>query len=160
MASDDAHFGLNRALNRGARGVGIGLLLSASVGLIAGCEGQPPVIDRFAHAGSVAEPGVRGDFDDLETSIDTGLTKAGVAPVHWHEPVPGTRIYELRTARDQPGELVVVVGQEALPDGSVPVELRCRIGRFGEPELERRVMAEIARRLEELRGREVYRIKW
>lgn len=138
----------------------MGCFLGAWVGLLGGCEGQPPIFDRLAHAGSAAEPGVRGDFDDLETSIDTGLTKAGVAPVHWHEPAAGTRIYELRTARDQPGELVVVVGPEALPDGSVPVELRCRIGRFGEPELERRVMAEIALRLEELRGREVYRIKW
>lgn len=99
-------------------------------------------------------------MNDIDISVDAGLARAGVAPVGMDVLADGTRVWELRTARDEPGEVVVKIGVAEREGGPVPVEMSCRVGRFGDPETEALILRSAAERLEQLRGRDVYRITW
>lgn len=134
----------------------VALLLGGWV--LAGCEGGPSTLDRKA---GVASTGAGlGDMNDIDVSVDTALARAGVAPVGLEVRPDGTRVWELRTARDEPGEVVVKVGVPEREGGPVPVEMSCRVGRFGDAETEALILRSAAARLEQLRGRDVYRITW
>ncbi len=126
--------------------------------LCLGCDGMPATLDRKQGA-EVAGYGF-GDANDIDVSVDAALARAGVAPVSMEVRKDGTRVWELRTARDEPGELLVRVGTPDRENGPVPVQLSCRVGRFGNPETEQLIVKSVAKRLENLRGRSVYRITW
>ncbi len=119
---------------------------------------MPATLDRKQGA-EVAGYGF-GDANDIDVSVDAALARAGVAPVSMEVRKDGTRVWELRTARDEPGELLVRVGTPDRENGPVPVQLSCRVGRFGNPETEQLIVKSVAKRLENLRGRSVYRITW
>ncbi|MBX3315514.1 MAG: hypothetical protein KF902_01475 [Phycisphaeraceae bacterium] len=123
-----------------------------------GCDGVPATIDR-KHGSSALGSGL-SDANDINISIDAALARAGIAPVAIENRPDGSRVWELRNARDEPGELIVRVGIPESEGGPIPVEMTCRIGRFGDPETERLILESAAKRMEQLRGRGVYRITW
>lgn len=137
-------------------GACVALSVIAAAG--AGCEGGPTTLDRKSGR-DVSGTGL-GDMNDIDVSVDAALARAGVAPLSMEIRQDGTRVWELRTARDEPGELLVRVGKPDRENGPVPVELKCRVGRFGHPETETLIVKSVAKRLEDLRGRSVYRITW
>jgi hypothetical protein len=110
--------------------------------------------------GSAQGGSSRGDRNDIEVSVDAALARAYVAPVAMTERDDGALVWELRTARDEPGALEVRLGPAPEPGQPVGVEISCRIGRFGDPEVERLIVKSVAHRLEQLRGRDYYRISW
>ncbi len=130
---------------------------AAAVGM-GGCQGGPSTLDR--KAGVESKGAGVGDMNDIDVSVDAALARAGVAPVGMDVLPDGTRVWELRTARDEPGEVVVKVGTPEEEGGPVPVVMSCRVGRFGDPETEALILRSAAARLEQLRGRGVYRITW
>jgi hypothetical protein len=137
-----------------ARALYIGSVLVA----LGGCEGVPATID--VKEGGAECAGGLSDADDINVSVDAALARAGIAPVAVVERPDGSRVWELRNARDEPGELIVSVGTAENGSGPIPVCMACRIGRFGDPETERLILESAAQRMEQLRGRGVYRIRW
>lgn len=138
-------------------------LLPATLGIlcalfIAACSDVPVAGDRLG--GSAQSASSRGDRDDIEVSVDAALARAYVAPVAMSEREDGALVWELRTARDEPGSLEVRL--EPAPEAGAPVgvQISCRIGRFGDPEVERLIIQSVTHRLEQLRGRDYYRISW
>ncbi|QYK48118.1 MAG: hypothetical protein KF838_15165 [Phycisphaeraceae bacterium] len=134
------------------------LYIGGITGAMGGCEGVPATIDR--KEGSSAQDSGLSDADDINVSIDAALARAGIAPVAVENRPDGSRVWELRNARDEPGELIVRVGSAQTEGGPIPVHMTCRIGRFGDPETERLILESAAKRMEQLRGRGVYRITW
>lgn len=132
--------------------------ISTMAGMVVGCEGAPTALDR--KSGKDVSGTGHGDLNDIDVSVDAALARAGVAPLSMEVRQDGTRVWELRTARDEPGELLVRIGKPDREGGPVPVELKCRVGRFGHPETETLIVKSVAKRLEDLRGRSVYRITW
>lgn len=137
--------------------------LAATLGILCAlftgaCSDIPVAGDRLS--GSTQSGSSRGDRDDIEVSVDAALARAHVAPVAMSEREDGTLIWELRTARDEPGALEVRLLPAPQEGEPVPVEISCRIGRFGDPEVERLIVKSVAHRLEQLRGRDYYRISW
>lgn len=139
-------------------GVAGATALGGAASGMAGCQGGPSTLDR--KAGPQSTGSGLGDMNDIDVSVDAALARAGIAPVGMDVLPDGTRVWELRTARDEPGEVVVRVGDPEEQGGPVPVEMSCRVGRFGDPETEALILRSAAARLEQLRGRGVYRITW
>lgn len=102
----------------------------------------------------------RGDRDDIEVSVDAALGRAHVAPVAMETRSDGSMVWELRNARDEPGELIVWLGTSPSEGAPVPVTMECRMGRFGDAATEKLIIESISQRLAQLRGRDYYRITW
>lgn len=125
---------------------------------LASCADAPPRRDAFV--GPPSADRATGDRDDIEVSVDAALARVAVAPVAVALESDGALVYELRTAADEPGWLRVRLDEPAQPGGPVQLRMDCRIGRFGHPDLERRLMDSIAHRLSQLQGRAVAPIRW
>lgn len=127
-------------------------------GLAIGCANTGASRDRFV--GPAQSGDGKGDRNDIHVSVDAALGRAHVAPVGVSERSDGAYVWELRTAHDEPGELVVRVLEPETPGGPVPIEMECRVGRFGDAEIERLIVRSVSERLAQLRGRDYYRITW
>ncbi len=120
-------------------------LLAASV---AGCaNGGAPEGPRFAGDPSVMR--AIGDAADLDAAVDAAMIRAELAIVRAGPGPEGGRRYELIDAQGRPGELVIT------PVGENEFTLRARLGRFGRPSDEDRLIRAVARRLRQLHGVDV-----
>ena len=134
------------------------LSLTLAILLCSACADVPVAPDRL-----VATPGTntsRGDRNDIEVSVDAALARAHIAPVALTERPDGSLLWELRTPRDEPGSLIVSFTPGPTESDPVAVSMECRVGRFGDPETEQLIVRSVAQRLEQLRGRDYYRITW
>lgn len=95
--------------------------------------------------GEASERSVAGDWDDIDAAVEVALESAEVAAVG-SQRAPDRVIYELVSIEGRPGQLVIARGE------SGRLTLSARIGRFGEPPRERRLLDAVARRLARLRG--------
>lgn len=105
-------------------------------------------------SGNEAVATLKGDWDDIDAAAEMGTWWAECVWVGWPEsPSPIERVYTLRHISDARGTLTV---RRAPADAerveNIDITLSCTMGRFGEPALERDVVAKTARRLAELRG--------
>ncbi len=88
-----------------------------------------------------------GDWDDIDAAVDVGMSAAEVARVDARTSPDGrTRTYELRTSTDEPAWLIA----RREEDGRVG--LGARVGRFGDPEREQKLVRGVAERLKSLHG--------
>jgi hypothetical protein len=88
-----------------------------------------------------------GDWDDVDAAVDAGVSAAEVAKVDVRSsPDLSTRTYQLRTITDEPAWLIA---QRA---GTGRVSLGARVGRFGDPERESRLLRAVSERLNALYG--------
>lgn len=82
-----------------------------------------------------------GDWDDIDAAVDVGMSAAEVARVDARTSPDGrTRTYELRTSTDEPAWLIA----RREEDGRVG--LGARVGRFGDPEREQKLVRGVAAR--------------
>jgi len=102
---------------------------------------------------------VQGDWSDVEAAVDVSVTRAEVA-VTSTAFEPSRMQFGLVTATDEVGELVVLREDASGNGEGVPIRLEVHIGRFGDAPRELRLLEAVAKRLEQLRGRDVAPISW
>lgn len=110
---------------------------------LAACAGEPVTPPS---AISISKIGA-GDWDDIDAAVDVGMSAAEVARVDASTSSDGlTRTYELRTITDEPAWLV------ARREEGGRVGLGARVGRFGDPRREEKLIRGVAERLRALYG--------
>lgn len=87
----------------------------------------------------------RGDWDDLDAAVSLATQRTELAVLERLPHGPDRVEYRLLTPREEPGELIA-----QRRDGVI--HLHVRIGRWGRPELERRFLDHLRRRLAQLQG--------
>jgi len=87
-----------------------------------------------------------GDFDDLTAAMDYTQTKAEVA-VEQKSEANGVVVFHLVTATDEAGRLEC----RAVDRG---IEMRTRVGLYGDRARERQILEAMSRRLGQLAGRD------
>lgn len=102
-----------------------------------------------------------GDWNDVDAAVIAAVSKKGVemAIVTAHDPDPDTRVYDLTTVGDEPARLVVRRKMAEPAPGARPgrgapeaMELEARVGRFGDREREKALIAAVRTRLGDLSG--------
>jgi hypothetical protein len=116
-----------------------------------GCSQERLGIDRSVILPNASIAEMTGDWDDVDAAVDAGGAKAEMAIVSITATGPNGRAYELRSIRDEPVWLVVDRLGQAGP-GPIRMSMRCTVGRFGNPEAQRRLLGAVERRLRELIG--------
>lgn len=110
---------------------------------LAACASEtvtPPSVISISRIGA-------GDWDDIDAAVDVGMSAAEVARVDASTSADGlTRTYELRTITDEPAWLV------ARREEGGRVGLGARVGRFGDPPREEKLIRGVAERLKALYG--------
>ena len=132
--------------------IGLSEVFSTSILGPAGCSGsaQSPNQALLSDAPLLA---TLADWDDIDAAVVTGVERAEAVVVDRREAARGTRReFSIRTALNEPG--LVVAQQTESDSGSDPVrvQLRCSIGRFGDPIRENRLLGFVRDRLVQLRG--------
>ncbi|MBM4108340.1 MAG: hypothetical protein FJ255_05935 [Phycisphaerae bacterium] len=115
----------------------------AAIAWLVGCGSAPgpgPVLGGDPFVATAA-----GDWEDVDAAVSLAVGEAEVAVVERLAPAPGRIEFRLLSAGEEPGLLVV----ERRGDG---LSLEARVGRWGRPETERRLIERVARRLARLRG--------
>jgi len=96
---------------------------------------------------------VRGDWNDVDAAVEVAASKSEMALMEATTDAAGRRVCVLRTIRDETALLVIERGSDGSSSGeSVMLALRARVGRFGNPEAEGRLLRHVTERLRELRG--------
>lgn len=109
---------------------------------------------------------LHGDWDDVEAALEVALSSAELAvigkaalhvvPAETNEISTRRVAFDLVTVGDEPA----AVRFAALRTGDpTPIEVFARIGRFGDVQLEDRLLAAIAHRLTQLEGKDFAPLK-
>lgn len=140
------------------------LVLAAGLACLAGCaSGRPDLRDLLPTASTTR---VVADWNDIDAAIDVAGEALEMAVLSSNRPEEPSRIIRLKTVQDQ--SVIVVVEREPEPptpqpgpdDGEgVLMILRSTVGRFGDGARERKLLGALGKRLEELRGVEVRRLR-
>lgn len=102
-----------------------------------------------------------GDWDDVDAAVDAAISKKGVemAVLSSRDEEGGTRVYELTTIGDEPARLVVhrklnesATGVRHGRGAPEAMSLEAWVGRFGDRDRERALIAEVRARLGDLAG--------
>ncbi len=120
----------------------------ATILFVAGCALKPPEMGGIL-AGAPVLRGT-GEWDDVHAAVLVGAEKSECAIVKVYEPSPDVRLFRLETVRSETAWLEVSRISEG--EGGAEVRMQARIGRFGDVERERALMARIAERLRRLAG--------
>lgn len=121
----------------------------AASSAVAGCGLHTPVAPLFdadVIGQSPTTAVVAGDFDDMESAMYAATVAAEVVDVATSRPAPDQIRFDLATLGGSPGWMIATLR----PDGLI--EIRARVGRFGDVDRERHLIAAVAARLEELKG--------
>jgi hypothetical protein len=119
-------------------------LAIGAIGL-AGCTGS--VSSHLPLHGGGTTRAAPGDWDDVQAAVAVAAPAIEFAVVHVQSPTPDRTAFELLSARDEPGVLIVERGP-----GPGELSIRAQIGRFGDPARERALVEAVRRRLGQLRG--------
>ena len=111
-----------------------------------GCAGLSPATAPPNTFQTRHESVAKGDFNDVDAVVAGILPKFHIIEIPKASDNPDIRRFNLRMLNDAPGTLVF----EKLPDGQI--EVRCALGRFPHPELEKKLIKALAERFEQLRG--------
>lgn len=126
----------------------VSLILAGGTGGLVSCTATGLPGQGGTHAtlvGEVSERSAAGDWADLDAAVEVALESAEVAVIgSGHTPDRAT--YQLVSLEGRPGELVIARGE------SGRLTLSARIGRFGDPARERRLLDAVAGRLARLGG--------
>jgi hypothetical protein len=117
---------------------------------IAGCSSAPSADFSTSPDESPSRAKLRGDWDDLEAAVLVAAGKAEMAVLMVGTSGPSEFRAELTTTTDETAKLTVIRGADD-PDR---LDAACRVGHFGDAEVERRLIGHLSRRLAQLHGRE------
>lgn len=118
--------------------------------LVGGCSGSEPPT-ALAVRPDAAVRSVQGDWDDADAAVYGGLDSTGAAVTRVYAVSPTRREYRLRCMSGEDGVLVIQKPQ-ASSDEPARLEVRCSIGRLGDPEREEVIVKAVTRRIRELCG--------
>lgn len=121
----------------------LSLGLAAGLGACAAHRGPSRLLDRTPAQNPVSIP---GDFDDVDAVVAGMLPKFKLVEFELPSPSRDIRRFELRGLDDSRGSLTF----ERLAGGMIRIE--CRVGRFGDPDREHRLLRALAHRFKQLRG--------
>jgi hypothetical protein len=119
------------------------------------------VLSGCAGAGTTGQSGpdgtvltALGDWNDINAAVDVAASAGEVAVLSANPAEVNPRVFQLQSVENQPGRLTVEAGasEAASTPRPVAMTLRCRIGHFGDPEREARVLEALAERLDDLAG--------
>lgn len=129
--------------------------------LMLACAGCAPESGGVSFLGEPERAFTTGDWDDVDAAVVDAVSKKGVemAVVASHDPEAGTRVYELTTVGDEPARLVVRRKVAGVSPGArhgrgapEAIGLEAWVGRFGDRERERALIAAVRARLGDLSG--------
>jgi len=122
--------------------------------VVAGCASEtgPDISFRPDATQSAA----RGDWDDIDSAVIWGANNAEWVIHRWWTVDPATRCYDLRNPAGVSAGLRI--RREAGSAGDV-LALTASVGPFGDAAAEKRLVAVVERRLEQLHGVEVAELK-
>jgi hypothetical protein len=137
--------------------------------LLVGCaaepRGEPSPVPRTSEKtgwDAAAAEGlrlvVRGDWDDVDTSVAVGVSRGEAAVLSSTADAehPGRKLYTLLSILDERGTLTArrlpEDGNTALPGPGDAIEFTCRFAPFRNPERERTILVQTRRRLRDLAG--------
>lgn len=127
--------------------VGLGVMAAAC----ASTSGGGGAEERFVDA-SVTE--VDGDWDDVEAAVIVGAEQSEAVIVRQSGGMKDdVRVFVIRNVLDQRGELTVT-RKGANADGSSRIEMRLGVGTFGDQRKQATMLARVAKRMDDLKGRE------
>ncbi len=149
---------------------GIRAILVAAALAIGGCRGGLQGVEFRTRDGvSPTEAAAPGDWDDVEAAAIIAAGKVEMAVLMVSPQGDDRIVIDLTTVRDEPARVVVQRARSVSnapgsntggnPDGG-RLELRCRVGRFGDPGRERALLSAMARRLGELHRRDTARVRF
>lgn len=97
--------------------------------------------------------GVTADWNDVTASVDLGASRSEMTLVRVESETQSSVLYLLRTIRDEPAWLAAELEHASDPAGEgTRLVLRAKVGRFGDPERESGLLANVRSRLRELGG--------
>lgn len=129
------------------------LISGCSAGFVRSQPSKPGVNTGFSAVT------IRGDWSDVEAAVDVSVTRAEVAVTATTFEASRMK-FVLVTATDELGELVALREDASGNGENVPIRLEAHFGRFGDAPREVRLLEAVAKRLEQLRGRDVAPISW
>lgn len=129
---------------------------------IFGCapQSQSARADLDVFAGPATTESIAGDWEDVDVAVSAAAIRMEMTVLHGlgragqGDDESADREYQLRSVTDEPVWVLV-----RRTDGPW-YEVSAKIGRFGHPEREQELIGWISRRLRELAGVDVRRIKW
>lgn len=121
----------------------------------AGCAGSSGPELPFRPDAATEE--LQGDWHDIDAAVLAGTNQNEWVVSRWWWSNPNTRNYDLRNPHGVSGS--VRIRQTDGEGGSSSLELTASIGPFGDAAAERRLIAAIDRRLQQLRGVDAAEIK-
>lgn len=92
------------------------------------------------------------DWNDVDASVEVGASNAEMAVESFGLNDDGERVYRLRTIRDEPVWVVTSRATGESREESAALHIAAKVGHFGNPEIERRLIRAIEKRLRELHG--------
>lgn len=136
-------------------------VMSLVAGGAAGCVS---VVEQPRMVSSQTVRAGEGDRDDIWAAVTLAMTSNEMAVVDAYYDPPDSRTYFITTIRDEPVRLVLTgpgFGEGGTIYGPMydgpfgrggEITIEATVGRFGDPERERRLVRDVARRLEQLSG--------
>lgn len=126
--------------------------------VLPGCSGPNRGPARFSDGSVVV---ALGDWNDVDAAVDVGVGKGECAVTGQTDDADGrARTYEVVTVTGESGWVRASADQDAADVmGPEPIELRAQLGLFGDQARERRLLAGVKRRLQQLAGVETAPIR-
>jgi len=100
--------------------------------------------------GSPQTAKITADWDDVDAAVEVGVPRAEMAVEFSDTPAPDERVFYLRTITAETAKLTI----RRTTDATEPAEiaLEARAGMFGNPAQEKKLLAAVCARLEDLKG--------
>lgn len=117
-----------------------------------GCETGSAPLPTLGGDAAVAD--ASGDWDDVDAAVTHAVGEVDLAVVERLATTPDRAEYRLLSVRDEPGVLTI----ERRPDRP-NLLLEARVGRWGNPGVERGLIEALRKRLAQLRGVETAPLK-
>lgn len=131
-----------------------------------GCEGDAPggsLLGRTLLTGPERSTLAHGDWDDVDNAVAVAAAKTEMAIVDQSTDENGDRVYELLTIADEPARIRVrrvdpnpdpppVPGRVTPKSTPDRIQVSAKVGRMGNPGLEKRLIGHIKDRLSDLAG--------
>jgi len=119
--------------------------------LLLGCGSTASEGARFIgpNFGSPRTASIVADWNDVDAAVEVGVPRAEMAVIFDETPSPDERVFSVKDIADERGTLRI---WRTSGDATPEIKLEARVGLFGEPEKERKLLECVCARLEELKG--------
>ncbi len=130
---------------------GAAVVLNLAAWLAPGCGSTPTEGARFVgpNFGSPRTASIVADWNDVDAAVEVGVPNAEMAVLLDETPSLDERVFYVKTITDERGSLRV---WRTSHEPTTEIKMEARVGLFGEPEKEAKVLAAVCARLLELKG--------